>query len=47
MLPTLSGYGSLALPLVGTAVLALLAAVAAMMSLPETTRTDAILKRRW
>ena len=47
MLPTLSGDGSLALPLVGTAVLALLAAVAAMMSLPETTRTDAILKRRW
>ena len=43
--PIVSGAGSLAVPLVGTAVLALLVAVAAMMSVPGTTRADATPKR--
>jgi len=45
ILPIVSGAGSLAVPLVGTAVLALLVAVAAMMSVPGTTRADATPKR--
>jgi MFS family permease len=45
MLHIVSGSGSLAVPLVGTAVLALLVAGAAMMTIPRTTRVDAAPKR--
>ena len=45
VLPMVSGAGSLAVPLVGTAVLALLVAFAALKSIPETTRADATQKR--
>jgi MFS family permease len=44
MLPIVSGAGSLALPLVGTAVLALLVAVAAVMTVPGTNQADATRK---
>jgi len=45
MLPIVSGSRSLAVPLVGTAVLALLVAGAAIMAIPGTTRVDAAPKR--
>jgi MFS family permease len=41
MVPMISGAGSLAVPLMGTAVLALLVAVAAMMTIPRMTRVEA------
>jgi len=40
MLPTVSGAGSLALPLAGTAVLALLVAVATVLTFPGRKRSD-------
>jgi hypothetical protein len=45
MLPVVSAAGSLALPLAGTAVLALLVAVAAVMTVPGTKRDDAVVNR--
>jgi MFS family permease len=45
MLPIVSPAGSLAFPLAGTAVLALLVAVAAVMTVPGTRRADATSKR--
>jgi MFS family permease len=45
LLPIVSAAGSLALPLAGTAVLALLVAVAAMMTVPGTKPGDATPKR--
>lgn len=45
MLPVASPAGPLAFPLAGTAVLALLVAVAAVMTVPATTRGDAAPKR--
>ena len=45
MLPIVSAAGSLALPLAGTAVLALLVAIAAAMTVPGTKRGDAAPKR--
>jgi len=45
MLPIVSAAGSLALPLAGTAVLALLVAVAAVMTVPGTKRDDAVVNR--
>jgi MFS family permease len=45
MLPIVSAAGSLALPLAGTAVLALLVAVAAVMTVPGTKRDDTAPKR--
>jgi MFS family permease len=45
MLPIVSAAGSVALPLAGTAVLALLVAVAATMTVPGTQRGDALPER--
>jgi MFS family permease len=45
MLPVVSGVGTLALPLAGTAVLALLVAVAAVMTVPGTKLGDFVPKR--
>jgi MFS family permease len=45
MLPAVSAAGSLAVPLVGTAVVALLAALIAVMTVPATGQGDAVPKR--
>ncbi len=45
MLPTVSGAGSLALPLAGTAVLALLVAVATVMTFPRRKRSESAPER--
>ncbi|MBI2715153.1 MAG: MFS transporter [Rhizobiales bacterium] len=45
LLPIVSAAGSLAIPLAGTAVLALLVAVAAVITVPGTKPGDAVLKR--
>jgi MFS family permease len=45
MLPIVSAAGSLALPLAGTAILALLVAVAAVLTVPGVRRSDAAPKR--